>query len=297
MPIAFSRATPDNYRDTSDTWLTGTPFTISAWVNAPDTTGTKNICSIGNSSLSTQSFRMQLDAQENLRAHVESGPGGPFPAESSNAVTPGVWGHCLGRWTSPTLRECWIDGDDGNKGSNTTSRTPTGLNQRAIGVAFFDGIHQGDFEGDIAWLTLWSAALNLTEIQALAAGASPMRIRPQSIIACYPMFTADTVPRNIARTDFSNWGTTEGSPATGTGNPPISAGLGFDVGWRGALAAPGGDGTDMPWPIAPIYASPPMVMEHHIAAFGVVDFADLVTESLAGPGLAGPGLASGGLAG
>jgi hypothetical protein len=90
---------------------------------------------------------------------------------ASATFTTDEWNHAAAVFVSDAQRHAFLNG--GNKGSGTTSVSPSGLNTTAIGRVVISGA-TGLFEGDIAEVAIWNAALTDEEIAVLAKGFSPL---------------------------------------------------------------------------------------------------------------------------
>lgn len=101
-------------------------------------------------------------------------------ATTSNTITnDGNWHSVIGVWTSDTLVECWLDNDDANKGSNTSSGTfPTAADAFAIN-ALIDSSPVYNDSGELAEIAAWdNYALTASDRATLHARYSPEFIRP-----------------------------------------------------------------------------------------------------------------------
>ena len=98
-----------------------------------------------------------------------------------------TWGHCGGVFPSATSRTVYFDGTAGGK--NTETQDPFGgsaPNRTTVGMRI-QGAEGENFSGDIAEAAIWAAALTAEEFAALAAGTSPLLIRPDALVNYYPI--------------------------------------------------------------------------------------------------------------
>lgn len=106
-------------------------------------------------------------------------------ADTSSGFSAGSWQHAAAVFGSSTDRRAFLNG--GSKGTNATSVTdPSGLDSVAVGA--FAGAHTFPMFGLIAHAAIWNIALSDAEVAALAAGAHPMMVRPEALVAYWPMF-------------------------------------------------------------------------------------------------------------
>lgn len=83
-------------------------------------------------------------------------------AATTTGYTVGTWHHCCGVTAAVDSRAAYIDG--GSKGTQTTSRTPTGIDQANVGVRADLGL---DFNGRIADARIYNRALTDDEVYRL----------------------------------------------------------------------------------------------------------------------------------
>lgn len=158
--------------------VTAAPLTMACWFNAAAIGST--MLSLGNSAGGSD-FEILLGASGAVNARCSPGAA----AATSTQATANVWYHAAGVFASSTSRTAYLNG--GGAGSNSTSGTPSGLNQTGIGQLWINS-HSNLFQGKIAEAAVWNAALAAAEIAALAAGALPRHVRPQNLVAYWPLF-------------------------------------------------------------------------------------------------------------
>ena len=109
---------------------------------------------------------------------------------STNTLASDAWHHCAVTIGAGGTATVTIYANGVSDGSTTTTRTlndglvslTLGVDQNALGVK------SEPFQGRIAEWGIWSAALNASEIAALARGVSPRRVRPESLEAYWPLY-------------------------------------------------------------------------------------------------------------
>jgi hypothetical protein len=109
-------------------------------------------------------------------------------AAPANATIAYAWNHYVGIWAATNSRTMIINGDIANKGTNTTSVTPTAANRLALGMrrtttgggagSFFDGV--------IGMASVWNVALTDADAVTLALGASPFSLSTRPV-AHFPL--------------------------------------------------------------------------------------------------------------
>jgi hypothetical protein len=194
MARNFTRASSHYLRSLTVPSISAYPITIAAWAKTTDNT-LVNQCVVNfsasnsNAAAGTHFFSLQINGSNagKLGAGVGDASGSGVAA-SSIAVSNNTWHHLAGRFNSSTSREAILDG--GNSGSDTTSVVfPTSLDRTNIGRIEFNGTptQTNYLNGDVADAAVWSVALDNAEITALAAGVSPLLVRPTALVAYWPL--------------------------------------------------------------------------------------------------------------
>jgi hypothetical protein len=168
---------------------TSTPLSMACWFESDDLAVGQCLMSISNSNddVNYVSLEARGDvAGDYIRAGTRN-PAGYVAAVSTGGYTANAWHHACGVWASSSDRRVYLNG--GDKGTNNLDRVPSGLNRTAIGVL----CRQNKFlymSGYVAEAGIWDVALTDEEAAMLAAGYSPLFVRPQSLIAYWPMVRA-----------------------------------------------------------------------------------------------------------
>ncbi len=123
-----------------------------------------------------------------VAAGTQTVAAGYTDAITSTGYSANTWHHAAGVWASPTSRAAYIDG--GSKGTDATSKTPAGTPDSLI-IGLIEGSNgsgQSQYmSGRIAEVAIWDVALTDAEVAILALGYSPLLIRPQSLVAYWPL--------------------------------------------------------------------------------------------------------------
>lgn len=170
----------DDYMELLSAPVTAVPLTIAAWIRADDDTTTDSICSVGDFDDPSR-FYIGKNADSTVSAHTVN-------ASSQNSSAAGgdyaaaTWHHVVGKFVSATSREVFLDGV--SVGTNTTSRTPAGLDSIQIGAfrSGSTGTLGSFFGGQIAHVAVWDIALSTTDITSLAGGAKPNTIQASDLV-------------------------------------------------------------------------------------------------------------------
>ena len=181
MARDFNSATPDFMSNANAVFSgTGTPFSMSAQVN-PDTVGVlQTVLTVGRvgSTLHFQALQLNSDA-----AVIALSRDGTSSSATVGTVSVDTWQQVGGVWASDTSRIAYLDGNGGTE--NTTSRVPSSLDKTSIGVLTNDTTQP--FDGEIAEAGIWNVALTAADMAALAKGMSPKLVRPDALIAYWPI--------------------------------------------------------------------------------------------------------------
>jgi hypothetical protein len=170
--------------------VTAVPITMSCWVYPTNSTQELVAAAITNGSGDAwgANFLISLRGDQPgdpVWAVQNTGPS--FPVAAANgSYTTNAWQHICGVFSANNSRTAYLNGSSGT--TNTTSVTATtqtlthisiGALKRATPVVFFDG--------RIAEVGIWNAALTAAEIASLAKGMTCDKVRPQSLVFYAPL--------------------------------------------------------------------------------------------------------------
>ena len=161
------------------------PFTISAWVRKDLATGRGIVVFIGDASSADDRLQLQLEPNNGAVRLLVKNTANVFAATSTNWVT-GQWHHLCGIARAVDDRSVYLDG--GGRGDNATSQTPVAGNVDRTTIGRRDNIESANaFDGQIGHVAIWDIDLTDVEIGILAAGADPRSVRPDNLIAYWPL--------------------------------------------------------------------------------------------------------------
>lgn len=165
--------------------VTAAPLSVSLWFYADSLINGKPFI-IGDGA-DGDYFAFQVPAAGTLRWRTHSSVPADGIAVTTNTIGTGEWAHAMGVETSTTSRSVRLNG--GTAGTNTTSVTPSGFSAKtSIGADADDSDY---FDGRVAEVAVWDVALSDDEQTALSKGLCPLLIRPQSLVAYWPLFGND----------------------------------------------------------------------------------------------------------
>lgn len=165
-------------------------YSMAAWYK-PSSIANGTVLSVG-STASGEYIALGMDATG--KVFIEVPPADGF---STGTLTNGAWSHIAGVQASATSRTGYLNGVAGT--TNTTTYTPGPFTSTTVGGLMLNGTRTSFSGGDIAECAIWSVALDAGEISALAAGFSPLLIRPASLVFYVPLLGNSPERELIAR--------------------------------------------------------------------------------------------------
>jgi len=165
------------------------PITMACWFRTTSTTAIQRLVDVGQLSTGNQKWSLALlgtAAAPNTTVIANtSSVSGAFAATTATYLAD-TWHHAAAVFTSSTSRTAYLDG--GNAGTDTASVSPSGVDTTTIGATGVGASAFGQYmSGRIAEAAIWDVALTASEIAALARGFIPPQIRPQSLVAYWPL--------------------------------------------------------------------------------------------------------------
>jgi len=169
------------FLEADTTAFSATPFTIAGWVFPDQVSSSAVMVQISDKDVTDHRFGCYINSSARAVFRAQAGGGNEF-AVGAGTFSTGSWQHMACVSASATDRTVYRDG--GNTGTNTVSVIPAGLDRTSIGRAG-DSSPGEEFDGRLATIGIWSAALTASEILSLFNGASPFSIRPGALIHYY----------------------------------------------------------------------------------------------------------------
>ena len=181
-------AASSQYLSVGSTPVTAATYSIAGWWKPTTHVANQVFFCIGDSGSSAHVSELYYSASENRLYHFTSAAG--F-SQSYASLTPtdGVWYH-VGSVERGTTRDCYANGVIGTTATSTV--TPTNLNAIYLGVQQYSGSKAGYTNGALAEFGLWNVELTASEFASLAAGASPLMIRPTALVGYWPLLGRGT---------------------------------------------------------------------------------------------------------
>lgn len=187
------------YMDAGSPWATSPPVSLSGWINLP-ANGTAMVpIAIGISGSSGNNRFVILQAATTFRMQAVTA----FVAQSTIAIPAAQWSQWVGTFAAVNSRAAYLNG--GNKGTNTSSSTPSGINLGRVGCTTSASSF---LVGKISELAVWTSAITDQNVSDLYASGVPTVDAPTNSVApsCTP--SSGTVGQAFSCTT----GTWTGSP-------------------------------------------------------------------------------------
>ena len=165
----------------SNPTVTGVPLTMACWFKTGALGAEGHLMSLFDVSavqLFTFGFGI-AGAGSNAKVSAGTYSSGWATADSPN-LDANTWYHGVAVYAAINDRKIYVGGK--LKATNTSSKTPTGIDTYTVGCQGYSGSARVNFfDGKIKHPAIWSAALTHSEIKQLFAGASPEDIRPGNL--------------------------------------------------------------------------------------------------------------------
>ena len=186
----FFNDASQEYLELDSAPITATPFTMACWFNSNDIGANQGLMWLGDKDVADHYWAMLANGAgggDPIAFQAVAG-GGAANAVTSTGFSADTWHHACGVAVSAIDRAVFIDG--GSRGTNVTSRTPLNADRITIG-GLGDSTPTLYMSGAIAEAAFWNVALSDAEVALLAKGFSPLFIRPQNLVAYWPLIRDD----------------------------------------------------------------------------------------------------------
>jgi hypothetical protein len=177
------------YLEVDSAPVTAYPFTLACLFNNDVANANITLLWIGDKDDAAQYHALSLAGAvggDPIRAVSIAATAGTADSSAGVAGATNAWGHACGVFTSATSRAAFFNG--ANKGTNTTNRTPAGLDRVSIG-RLGDSTPTDYWSGLIAEAGVWDIALSDAEVALLGTPIgvntwlSPWMVRPENLVA------------------------------------------------------------------------------------------------------------------
>lgn len=180
--------------------VTALPVTLACWLQSDQTAADQVVMSIGDSGANN---RVQIvyagSGTDTIQAASVTTAAAVGSSLSGTTPGTGVWMHAGAVFVNTASRFAYLDGVAGAE--NTSTRDPGAASWDYVALAARNSTSIGGFfNGKVAEAAIWNADLTAAEMAQLAAGFSPIMVRPQSLVFYAPLFG-----RNGAAGDEEDW--------------------------------------------------------------------------------------------
>lgn len=178
--MAYQFASASSQRLNASPPATAPPITLACRFNA----NALAACAMVAINSSSGSFdRVQLTTTAGGLIEAASVSGGVATTSTRGNYSAGVWNHAATVF-QPANKQAFLNGIGGTP--ETSAYSLTGIDQLVIGSRN-NGTYGLFFNGLLAEVGVWTAALTADEIASLSAGFTPDQIRPQSLVFYAPL--------------------------------------------------------------------------------------------------------------
>jgi hypothetical protein len=183
--MAYDFNGSNQYLSTASAPASGTPMTIAAWF-FPTASSVQVIGSVGEViGLSRNQLTYDGNVAGRPMRAFANGTGGNVQAQGGS-TTLNAWNHGCAVFESVTFREIFVNGISGATNSSNvgTQGSASGVQ---IGARTAINITDFEFDGLIAEVGIWNAALTAAEVASLARGMTCDKVRPQNLVFYAPL--------------------------------------------------------------------------------------------------------------
>lgn len=162
--------------------VTAPPFTFVTWAYVDDTAVVNPAMTLDVLADATTGWEMTTQAAPGLKVQYNGRGVGIFALATTTLITINTWHHLAASSAAANSHAVWLDG--GGKSTSVVNVVAAGIDDTLLSL---NRRRNGYFSGRLAESAVWNAALTDAEIAILAAGYSPLFVRPQSLVAYWPL--------------------------------------------------------------------------------------------------------------
>lgn len=212
MAIQFTASSSEGLKSAQSA-VTAAPFTWSLWFYPDSSSSVMAPLTMMPDGHANDRYQIKLKTNNQAEYHIRSS-GSNENSTTSNTFSDTAWNHVAVIETAADDHKIILNGDTGDQGTNTDSKTVSGVDSFALGYRPKD-TPDHYFDGRLAEVGIWNVALNAGELAALADGISCYQIRPSSL----KLYTPGVSSTQELIQPYS-W-TVAGSPSIGFTDTPI----------------------------------------------------------------------------
>lgn len=214
MARNFDSANPDfiDHGNPSALDLTGTEVALSLWVRTSLSGAEKKLFAKWADAGGQFSYLLSIQGSDFPLGAINTGANSVVTGTTD--VVDGQWHHLVLTYDGSDVR-IYVDGveedSDPETGNINSGTAPVRLGAGSGGAGT-----ENPYTGDLGHAAIWDVGLSASEVASLAAGISPRRIRPGSLLFYDPLNGQSPEADVIG----GNTGTVNGAPAV-VAEPPI----------------------------------------------------------------------------
>lgn len=164
--------------------ITAYPYTMACWFWATADSD-QTLLSLQDNAVVNRYHRIVWGGASTDDIQFGAAEGGAVASAFATATpSKSTWNHACAVGASSTSRKIYLNG--GNSGSSTSLRNWGAKNTITIGAYDLAGAG-GYYDGYVAEVAIWDAALDANEVYSLGLGMSPRAIRPGSLVFYAPL--------------------------------------------------------------------------------------------------------------
>jgi Concanavalin A-like lectin/glucanases superfamily len=162
--------------------VTTVPFTFVSWVRPSAVASYQLILAVSDGGAAANYHALYLNPSAGASAYSLQNGGTSGEATSGGTMTANVWAHVAAVFSASNNRRAWLNGSGGTANTNTVN--PSVLNTTQMGVLWTS---TNPATADVAETAIYSVALADADLVSLAAGLSPLQVRPEALVAYWPL--------------------------------------------------------------------------------------------------------------
>jgi hypothetical protein len=184
MAILFNDSVSEYLGDGTVSGLTAEPITLAGWFYH-DAAQTGCIVGLADASVADTERFLLLAGRGGGNDQVSAFAEAATDEALTGTYSRDVWNHGAAVFTSNSSRTAYLNGVAGT--ANTNNSSVTGIDAVAIGRSP-DSTPSSYMSGRVAEVGIWDVALTTGEIEALAAGVTPLQVRPGNLMHYWPLW-------------------------------------------------------------------------------------------------------------
>ncbi len=182
--------------------VVATPLTLVSWFNpntlTPAASATMVVLDNSAAAANRNSFLLYMDTSGHPVAQAADGTATQSSGNGATAANLNAWNHAAAVFNGTTQLFSYLNGALGGSNTGGSVRVPSSLDSITIGASWDTGpAVTRPFTGDLAEAAVYNIALSAAEILALSKGLSPLKMRPEALVAYWPLVGNNSPENNL----------------------------------------------------------------------------------------------------